>query len=94
MQKSKTENFITLHSTDMSSLIEKVRHAVYAAAMAAPEDKIDMALIAKNSAIDAFLKVAENAIGMHVGIPSAWQSRLHFFSKRATANQIMFGDSG
>ena len=79
--------------SDMFILIEAARSAVYAAAMAAPEDNTEAALIAKAYATDAFFKVAGDAIQMHGGIGFTWDYPLHFFFKRARANRSMFGSS-
>ena len=78
---------------DMFILIEAARSAVYAAAVAAPEEKTQAALIAKAYATDAFFKVAGDAIQMHGGIGFTWDYPLHFFFKRARANRSMFGSS-
>lgn len=78
---------------DMFILIEAARSAVYAAAVAPPEEKTEAALIAKAYATDAFFKVAGDAIQMHGGIGFTWEYPLHFFFKRARANRSMFGSS-
>lgn len=78
---------------DMFILIEGARSAVYAAAVAPPEDKTEAAIIAKAYATDAFFKVAGDAIQMHGGIGFTWEYPLHFFFKRARANRSMFGSS-
>ena len=78
---------------DMFILIEAARSAVYAAAIAPPEEKTEAALIAKAYAVDAFFKVAGDAIQMHGGIGFTWEYPLHFFFKRARANRSMFGSS-
>lgn len=78
---------------DMFILIEAARSAVYAAAIAAPEEKTEAALIAKAYATDAYFKVAGDAIQMHGGIGFTWDYPLHFFFKRARANRSMFGSS-
>lgn len=78
---------------DMFILIEAARSAVYAAAIAPPEEKSEAALIAKAYASDAFFKVAGDAIQMHGGIGFTWEYPLHFFFKRARANRTMFGSS-
>ena len=78
---------------DMFILIEAARSAVYAAAVASPEDKTEAAIIAKAYAADAFFKVAGDAIQMHGGIGFTWEYPLHFFFKRARANRSMFGSS-
>jgi alkylation response protein AidB-like acyl-CoA dehydrogenase len=75
---------------DMFILIEAARSAVYAAAVAPPEDKTEAAIIAKAYATDAFFKVAGDAIQMH---GFTWEYPLHFFFKRARANRSMFGSS-
>lgn len=78
---------------DMFILVEAARSAVYAAAVAAPEEKTEAAIIAKAYATDAFFKVAGDAIQMHGGIGFTWEYPLHFFFKRARANRSMFGRS-
>ncbi len=78
---------------DMFILLEAARSAVYAAAMAPPEDKTQAALIAKAYATDAFYKIAGDAIQLHGGIGFTWDYPLHFFFKRARANRAMFGNS-
>lgn len=78
---------------DMFILIEASRSAVYAAAVAPPEEKTEAALIAKAYAADTFFKVAGDAIQMHGGIGFTWEYPLHFFFKRARANRSMFGSS-
>jgi alkylation response protein AidB-like acyl-CoA dehydrogenase len=78
---------------DMFILIEAARSAVYAAAVASPEEKTEAAIIAKAYATDAFFKVAGDAIQMHGGIGFTWEYPLHFFFKRARANRSMFGSS-
>jgi len=78
---------------DMFILIEAARSAVYAAAIAPPEEKTEAAIIAKAYAIDAFFKVAGDAIQLHGGIGFTWDYPLHFFFKRARANRSMFGTS-
>lgn len=78
---------------DMFILIEAARSAVYAAAVAPPAEKAEAALIAKAYAVDAFFKVAGDAIQMHGGIGFTWDYPLHFFFKRARANRSMFGSS-
>ncbi len=78
---------------DMFILIESARSAVYAAAVASPEEKTKAALIAKAYAADAFFKIAGDAIQMHGGIGFTWEYPLHFFFKRARANRSMFGSS-
>ena len=78
---------------DMFILIEAARSAVYAAAITPPEEKTEAALIAKAYAVDAFFKVAGDAIQMHGGIGFTWEYPLHFFFKRARANRSMFGNS-
>ena len=76
---------------DMFILIEAARSAVYAAAVAPPEEKTEAALIAKAYSTDAFFKVAGDAIQMHGGIGFTWDYPLHFFFKRARANRSIFG---
>jgi len=78
---------------DMFIQIEAARSAVYAAAVASPEDKTEAALIAKAYAADAFFKVSGDAIQMHGGIGFTWEYPLHFFFKRARANKSMFGST-
>jgi alkylation response protein AidB-like acyl-CoA dehydrogenase len=78
---------------DMFILIEAARSAVYAAAIAPPEEKTQAALIAKAYATEAFFKVAGDAIQLHGGIGFTWEYPLHFFFKRARANKSMFGGS-
>lgn len=78
---------------DMFIQIEAARSAVYAAAMASPEDKTEAAIIAKAYAAEAFFKVAGDAIQMHGGIGFTWEYPLHFFFKRARANRSMFGST-
>jgi len=78
---------------DMFILIEAARSAVYAAAIAPPEEKTEAAIIAKAYATDAFFKVAGDAIQLHGGIGFTWEYPLHFFFKRARANRSMFGTS-
>ena len=78
---------------DMFILIEAARSAVYAAAVASPDEKTEAALIAKAYATDAFFKVAGDAIQLHGGIGFTWEYPLHFFFKRARANRTMFGTS-
>jgi len=78
---------------DMFILIESARSAVYAAAVAPPENKTEAALIAKAYSTDAFFKVAGDAIQLHGGIGFTWDYSLHFFFKRARANRSMFGNS-
>lgn len=76
---------------DMFIAIEAARSAVYNAALAAPEDKTEAALIAKATATESYFKVAGDAIQLHGGIGFTWEYPLHFFFKRARANKAMFG---
>jgi len=76
---------------DMFIELEAARSAVYAAAIANPEDKTEAALIAKAYAADAYYKIAGDAIQLHGGIGFTWEYPLHFFFKRARANKSMFG---
>jgi len=78
---------------DMFILIEAARSAVYAAAIASPEEKTEAAIIAKAYATDAFFRVAGDAIQLHGGIGFTWDYPLHFFFKRARANRSMFGST-
>ena len=76
---------------DMFVELEAARSAVYAAAIATPEEKTEAALIAKAYASEAFYKIAGDAIQLHGGIGFTWEYPLHFFFKRARANKSMFG---
>jgi len=76
---------------DMFILLEAARSAVYAAAIADPEEKTEAALIAKAYALEAFYKIAGDAMQLHGGIGFTWEYPLHFFFKRARANKSMFG---
>ncbi len=78
---------------DMFICIEAARSAVYAAALAAPDDKTEAALIAKAYAVDAYFKITGDAIQLHGGIGFTWEYPLHFFFKRARANRSMFGSA-
>jgi len=78
---------------DMFIQIEAARSAVYAAAMADEDDKVEAALIAKAYASDAFFDVAGHAIQLHGGIGFTWEYPLHYFFKRARANRAVFGSS-
>jgi len=76
---------------DMFIELEAARSAVYAAAIAPPEEKTEAALIAKAYATEAYYKIASDAIQLHGGIGFTWEYPLHFFFKRARANKSMFG---
>ena len=80
-------------AADMYIAIEAARNAVYAAAMAEGDDKIEAAIIAKAYASDAFFEVAGHAIQLHGGIGFTWEYPLHYFFKRARANRAVFGQS-
>lgn len=76
---------------DMFIALEAARSAVYAAAVAEPEEADDAALIAKAVASEAFYTIAGDAIQLHGGIGFTWEYPLHYFFKRARANKAMFG---
>lgn len=76
---------------DMFIAIEAARSAVYGAAIADADEKVEAALIAKAVASEMFFKVAGDAIQMHGGIGFTWEYPLHYFFKRARANMTMFG---
>lgn len=78
---------------DMFILIESARNAVYAAAIAESDAKVEAGLIAKAYATDAYFKVAGDAVQMHGGIGFTWEYPLQWYFKRARANRAMFGAS-
>lgn len=80
-------------AADMYIAIEAARNAVYAAAMAEGDDKVEAALIAKAYASDVFFEVTGHAIQLHGGIGFTWEYPLHYFFKRARANRAVFGQS-
>ena len=78
---------------DMYTAIESARSAVYAAALAEGDKKLELSLIAKAYATDAFFDVAGHAIQLHGGIGFTWEYPLHYYFKRARANRAVFGSS-
>jgi alkylation response protein AidB-like acyl-CoA dehydrogenase len=84
------------HCSNMLLLTESARSAVYYAAWAigAEPERAPLAVsIAKAYASDACREVCNLGIQVHGGIGFTWDHDIHFYYKRAKANELIFGDA-
>lgn len=84
------------HCSNMLLLTESARSAVYYAAWAigAEPDRAPLAVsIAKAYASDACREVCNLGIQVHGGIGFTWDHDIHFYYKRAKADELIFGDA-
>jgi len=76
--------------------VEPARSLVWYAAHARdvlPREASRAASMAKASLCDIYSRSANRAVQMHGGIGFTWEHDLHFWFKRAKANEVAFGDS-
>jgi alkylation response protein AidB-like acyl-CoA dehydrogenase len=81
---------------DMLVQVETARVATWYAAIALRDARPDMhaaASIAKFFATEAGSLVASQALQLHGGLGMTWEHDLHFFYKRAKANELLWGSS-
>jgi alkylation response protein AidB-like acyl-CoA dehydrogenase len=84
------------HCSNMLLLTESARSAVYYAAWAigAEPERAPLAVsIAKAYASDACREVCNLGIQVHGGIGFTWDHDIHFYYKRAKADELIFGDA-
>lgn len=81
---------------DMLLLAESARSATWYAAWSLQERQPDAAQavsIAKIYVSDAVRKVGNHAVQCHGGVGFTWDHDLHFYYKRAKADETLFGDA-
>jgi alkylation response protein AidB-like acyl-CoA dehydrogenase len=79
---------------DLLILLENARAAAHYAALAVHEQAEDAALavsLAKAYVGDAFATITGEATQLHGGIAFTWEYDMHFYVRRAKANEVLFG---
>jgi alkylation response protein AidB-like acyl-CoA dehydrogenase len=84
-------------AADMLAIVKGVRAATYYAAMALDahtDDATSAASVAKAFAAEQVPVLAGHALQTHGGIGFTWEHDLHLFLRRATVDEVLFGDAG
>jgi alkylation response protein AidB-like acyl-CoA dehydrogenase len=79
---------------DLLVALESARSTAYYAAWAvdgAPQELAVVAPLAQLVCVDAFVRIAAEAIQLHGGIGFTWEHDAHLFFKRAKSSELLCG---
>lgn len=91
-----TNQAVKWRIADMGAAVERMRAAVYHAAVkidAGGEDRALAVAMAKAAASAPGAFVGSQAIHVHGGIGYTWEHDLHIYFKRVKSNELLLGDS-
>jgi alkylation response protein AidB-like acyl-CoA dehydrogenase len=91
-----TNQAVKVRIAEMATAVERMRVAVYYAAVRIDERAADRTLacsMAKGMASGLGAYVGTQAIHVHGGIGYTWEHDIHFWVKRAKSNELLLGDT-